>query len=357
VTPAAPASAAITVLSVDGATAGPPGVGLRVTGSGFDRDACPVVYVFFGRDRIGTVSPAADGSFTTRSLAVPGDVTSGARSVTATCRPVRTAGAARARFTVEPASAHRTAFVSSLHSPSQVPRTLKDLGISALVALVLLAIVVFPSELFDSTLSENYDEVCGWFRFAAPIARPFRRVGPGAVTVIVMGVAAALYGLLSPGFGLDAASMAAFVGMVLSLLVVAVLFSVPAMVHMRRRFGEWGSLDALPAGLAVAAGCVALSRALHFQPGYIYGVLVGVAFATQVSEEEDGRLAAMSTVTMLIGGLIAWVLWSVVAGRTDGTAPSAPCWWPRPCWPRLRSPGSRPQSSPCSRSGSWRGRR
>jgi len=130
-----------------------------------------------------------------------------------------------------------------------------------------------------------------------------------------------VYGLVDPGFGLDATSAAELVGLVVSLLVVAVVFSAPTILYMRRRHGERARLDVLPGGLVVAVACVAASRLLHFQPGYIYGVLVGVGFSRELAEEEDGRLAALSALVALVGSLLAWLGWAALEARAAGPNP------------------------------------
>src|SRR5581483_1446549 len=96
--------------------------------------------------------------------------------------------------------------------------------------------------------------------------------GPGRQAAVFGGVillASALYTLLDPGAGLHRQTAVLFAGMVAALLVVTVVFALPSLLMMRARHHEWGSLYALPAGLVIAAACVALSRLVHFQPGYV----------------------------------------------------------------------------------------
>lgn len=327
VTPTAPLPGStqpptLVVVTASGAVAGPPGVGLRVEGSGFPPSSCPRVFVFLGRDRLGTATPGADGRFVADRLAVPGDSAAGPRDVVASCHSSSDPPAATHLFTIEDRSIHRPALVSALHLPSQVPLGAKDLGLSALVAAALVLLVAFPSELFDSTLAENAEEVKGWFRWVAPLVRPFSRMGASVATAILLGIAALLFGLLDPGFGLDLASAAEFLGLVLSLLVVTAVFSLPALVYMRRRHGDRGRIDVLPGGLVIAGMCVLASRLLHFQPGYLYGVVVGVAFAQELPAEEDGRVSALSTAVMLVVAVVAWVVWAVVQPSAAGASPS-----------------------------------
>src|SRR4029079_2196352 len=109
-------------------------------------------------------------------------------------------------------------------------------------------------------------------------------------------------------------SAAELLGLVLSLLVVGFVFTIPELVHMRRRYRDRAALKILPIGLVVAALCVFASRVLHFQPGYLYGGIVGVAFARKLAADEDGRMEAESTIAMLVTAIVAWLAWALVQG-------------------------------------------
>jgi hypothetical protein len=84
-----------------------------------------------------------------------------------------------------------------------------------------------------------------------------------------------------------------------------------------------------PLGLVVAAVCVLVSRLTSFEPGYLYGVVAGFAFAREIRREEKGRLAlvtagfllavAVTAFTVRIpvhssaaGGAVGWVLLDTV---------------------------------------------
>lgn len=319
--PGSTAPAELTVVTRSGAVAGPPGVGLTVAGSGFPAAACERVYVFLDGDRLGSATPGADGHFHTDRLTVPGRVRRGAYDVTASCSRSGHPAAATHLFTVRTRSIHRPQLVSSLHLPSQVPLGAKELGLSALAAAALVLLVGMPSELFDNTLTENYAEVRRWFRWGAPLLRPFARLSHRTLAVILLLVAALLFATLNPGFGFDGSSAATMIGLLVSLLVVAFVFSLPTLVHMRRRYGEPAALDILPFGLVIAALCVLASRLLHFQPGYLYGGVVGVAFGQKMAEEEDGPVTAASTAAMLVTAVLAWLVWAAVQRPASGSSP------------------------------------
>jgi hypothetical protein len=68
-------------------------------------------------------------------------------------------------------------------------------------------------------------------------------------------------------------------------------------------------LHALPSGLIVAAAGVLISRVTNFQPGYLYGVLVGVLFAGPLRRNEQGHLVAVTSSAVLLASVLAWLLW------------------------------------------------
>ncbi len=96
---------------------------------------------------------------------------------------------------------------------------------------------------------------------------------------------------------------------------IVVGMSVPAavnIVYRRRRHGADQArpyLKALPAGLAIAALCVLVSRLADFAPGYLYGLICGVAFSRQLAKHEKGHVIALSTVVTLAIATAVWLAW------------------------------------------------
>ena len=74
--------------------------------------------------------------------------------------------------------------------------------------------------------------------------------------------------------------MNSFVATLLSVIVgTAVGTAVGFLYRRRKKYDVTRHFEALPAGLAMAALCVVLSRISNYQPGYLYGVVCGVAFS------------------------------------------------------------------------------
>jgi hypothetical protein len=57
---------------------------------------------------------------------------------------------------------------------------------------------------------------------------------------------------------------------------------------------------------------VLVSRLAHIEPGFLFGLVVGVMFARELRTAEDGKLATMATALLIAFGFGAWLLFSVL---------------------------------------------
>jgi hypothetical protein len=200
-------------------------------------------------------------------------------------------------------------FTGSVPAPSEISTDPVVLLQSAALAALLVFLMPFPSQLFNSTLETHEDEVRRLFR----IDRLGAVVGgigafwgswPGVAVFTLL--AALLYGFLDPGFGFDLGSLATFFGMLFGIVLVSAAFAVP-IVAAHRRHGDHPSLEVVPISLAVGVACVLLSRLTSFQPGYLYGVVIGLAFARELSGPEEGRATAIGAGLMLAVAFVSWL--------------------------------------------------
>jgi len=242
-------------------------------------------------------------------------------------------------------------FRESVPLPGQISLDPVILLQSLAIALGLVLLIPFPGALFDSTLEANYAEVMGRVRSArrrlAPIGSGLGRRQASAATsagteerdgdgwrtparVALSLLLAALLGcLLDPTFGLDVASAATYIGVMGGVVVTLLVFALPRLRAYRsnRRLADptddptrWEPyLRALPAALLVAIACVLISRLTSFQPGYLYGLIIGVTAGHELSDRQSARTAASATVVMLLVALAAWFALAWV----DGVAPAA----------------------------------
>jgi len=198
--------------------------------------------------------------------------------------------------------------------PRDIPWSPKVILRNALLAILMLLLILFPSVLFNSTYEENSAEVRGWFAF---LNRPTVAIGrlrakrwfkPVAFGLFFL-LGALIYAFLSPGFGFHRSSLALFLGLLTGLVAVTLVAEVPVILYVRKRHGEEGQIRLLAGSLIVAVVCVAVSRLVHFQPGYLYGIIAGASFSAAVKDDEQGRGLAVGSAILLAVSIAAWLLW------------------------------------------------
>ena len=111
-----------------------------------------------------------------------------------------------------------------------------------------------------------------------------------------------LGGLLDPHFGFTRASVLTYAGVVAATVTgISVAAAASFEYRRRRRLATAFHLHALPAGLLIAALCVLVSRLGGIQPGYLYGLVCGVAFAGTLGKREEGQSVVVSMLATLDG--------------------------------------------------------
>jgi len=231
----------------------------------------------------------------------------------------------------------RSAFVDAVAGPAQVSLDPAILAQSAVLTLLVVVLLPFPSELFNRTLEENLGEIRAAFRRLPLVGRRIHDAPPAggaaqpapagsgrllviAAFVLVSGL---LYGLLDPDFGPDTRSLVTYAGIVVALVAVTWAAALPRRA-VHRAAGDPGHLHAVPGTLAIAAACVLVSRLAGFLPGYLYGVILGYAFARQLGVPEEGRSHALSAWWMLGLAFVAWLTLGAVRGLgIEGSMPAA----------------------------------
>ena len=215
---------------------------------------------------------------------------------------------------------------STLATPADLLHAPMTLLVNALIALALVLLVTFPSHLFNRTYEENHVGIRAWWERRLPwlkrlrakpakLRAPIRADASFVVVVLSGGVLAAL---LDPQFGPNLRTLALLVGAALALTAGFAVGAIAAGLYRvaRHRAGPW-QLHALPSGLVVAAFCVLISRLTDFQPGYLYGLIGGVAFARSLSEREEGHVVALTSVVTLLVSVAAWLLWVPVSAASS----------------------------------------
>lgn len=219
----------------------------------------------------------------------------------------------------------QTTFAAAIPGPGGIATDPAIVLQSAVLAALLVLLIPFPSQLFNSTLEEHYDEVRHWFRLdrlsaAGGRIGGFWRTPPGIAAFVIL--AGLIYAFLDPTLGPDAAGLGEVVGLVAGLVIVTAVAAVPA--WLTGRAGRGGvRLRALPATLVVGLVCVAISRLTEFQPGYVYGVILGLEFARPIETRDTARLNAVTAALGLALALAAWFGLDAIRTADSGFAAAA----------------------------------
>jgi hypothetical protein len=201
------------------------------------------------------------------------------------------------------------ALAASVAGPSEISLEPATLASSAGLAVVLLLFLGFTSELFNSTVESNYDEIAGWLRLrrGAPPGRIGRLWASPVGVGLFLALGALIYVLLDPALALDLESVAVYLGMLAGLGVVMLAFEAPALLLYRRRTGASAGVRALPWTLPAAALCVIVSRVAGLEPGYLYGLLLGLVFKGELTAGQEGRQTAAGAAWTMAVAVAAWI--------------------------------------------------
>jgi Protein of unknown function (DUF642) len=236
-----------------------------------------------------------------------------------------------------------SSIATTIPTPREALLPLKSLAVNGGIAAAVAMLLTFPSQLFNTTLQQNYGDITLWWKKKL---RPFRRrrrssrvpstgeaVSTAAeersaflekrwvfVAVFLLG---ALANTLNDGhFGLTLSTLVTFVGVVLSLTVgLSVSFAIQTIYHTRRHGSAPRKLIAIPLGLAIAALLVGFSRLINFEPGYLYGLVCGVVFTRELPTNEKGHVAALSILAALVLSVVAWIIWIPVNAAAQRAHP------------------------------------
>jgi hypothetical protein len=276
-------------------------------------------------------------------------------------------------------------FASSVPDPTQINLDPVVVAESVAITAGVVLLVPFPSALFNSTLEDNYDAVMAgvgrvrrklrdwWLRFvrwlraeiarrrqpppalqpaliadqAHPLAGPLPPTSsPGPVMaapvtaalvsdgqpardvwrtplgiLAFVGISAVLYSFLDPTFGISLTSLASLVGLAVGLLIILVAYGLPLLYFSRNQRIAL-TVRALPASLIIALVCVLVSRIANFQPGYLYGLVIGFFFAHELTPEIEGKAEAWAAGMSLGAAFVAWVLLAFIRGGAAGGDPT-----------------------------------
>ncbi|MGH2717285.1 MAG: FGLLP motif-containing membrane protein, partial [Actinomycetota bacterium] len=256
--------------------------------------------------RIGSAPVDASGNAGAKGLSVPGNARPGSHAITSSCTSSGASVVARAQFRVT-AGLHRAAFDTALNDPVHIDLSAKSFALTAAIAVAVLALVAFPAQVFNATLQEHYEEVRGWFHLKRPLAEVVKDINQRVLFPIFLLVGGLLFALITPDFGFNRSTLALVLGLAIAVAIVTVGFAVPTFIYFLKKYKDRGQILVMPGSVVVGLVCVGLSRLLHFEPGYLYGLLAIFVFHHETNEKTDGQLAAASAVVVIALAILTWV--------------------------------------------------
>jgi hypothetical protein len=206
---------------------------------------------------------------------------------------------------------------SSVPTPGQVRFKATSALLAAALAGFLVLLLAFPAEVFNKTYDENEEEIHLVFTRMGLRRHHLSRFW-GYLVYVLVGVGLTVW--LALGEESDGNPVAVAIGLLVALPVVTFAFEFSAELYLRTRSRIPGSLHVLPTALFVAALCAVISRLIHLEPAYLYGVFAGYTAmrAGSLAEEEEGKSVLVGVAVLAVIAGISWFAWGALDGQAHG---------------------------------------
>lgn len=209
--------------------------------------------------------------------------------------------------------------------PTQVSVEPTVVGTNLGLALFSVLFFGLTSSAFNTILRDYRDELLATLGRFAPraLVRGLAKVGPslGHLTkrgrgslvltwLLVLLLTSLIESFLDPQLGVLTAER---LGLLITLFVSGVAASgleLGSDLYAHRRWAPTIKTEGKVqwVGIAIAAACVILSRALDFKPGYLYGIVGAIYVMPRLSGvRKSGKSALLVLLTVFAGGLILWL--------------------------------------------------
>jgi hypothetical protein len=198
------------------------------------------------------------------------------------------------------------------------------------IGLVLLLLAVLPAHLLNATIAEQSDRferrfpnlhsprwltaLVGWFR-SAPV------VGGIVVTLAT----AILFGFADPKFGFTTASLRLVLACGIALFLVGYVANALTGLVARVQWNIVAAVSTRPYGLILTIIGVLISRLLHFSPGFLIGLILGLTIQGKSAAGFAWRTVVLRSSIVLVMAIAAWIGYSTLTlgGNEGGTFGSA----------------------------------
>ena len=192
-----------------------------------------------------------------------------------------------------------------------------DLGViltNLLFGGFTLVLMLLSAEIFNQTVEENEDDIKSWFgRISGPLKGLLGVIGDVGrlitdgrgvagilAPIVLLALAALLYGLEEPGYGINEQSAVIFISFLAAFAVLTYVYD-GGQLLMTNGFGIPGSIRLFPTGIFVALFCIALTRLLGFQPGIIFGFIAAhtLVAGSVITRNQEGRQILFPAIALL----------------------------------------------------------
>jgi hypothetical protein len=201
-----------------------------------------------------------------------------------------------------------------VHHPEKVPAAIE-------IGLVLLLLGILPAHLLDATLSEQWEHLGrrhprlsrnpGWLaRLHALLARA-PAIGGLAITTAT----AVLFCFADPRFGFNPESLRLVIALAVALFVVTYLVDWATKAIVRGAWGAEVTIRLRPLGLVLALLGVIASRMLHFSPGFLIGLVLGLSIAGHAVAKYAWRTVLVRSGLIIGLAIAAWLGFSAFSGE------------------------------------------
>lgn len=207
--------------------------------------------------------------------------------------------------------------LAALPSPAQAGVTPGQLAITALVTVVLVLLVAFPTALLNSAVDTGVDRVSTWLRQRRAVQPPSGtgRSWTSTWWWAACGVAAAalISAFVDPQFGFNPGSARMLLSLLVGFALDVVLGWFLVIWLARRLIPEAKhSFSFKPITLLVVIAAVVFTRVTGFEPGIVFGLVAGVSFGALASKAQSARVVLLPLGFALLLGVMAWLAYGLI---------------------------------------------
>ncbi|MEO8093920.1 MAG: hypothetical protein ABI632_03200 [Pseudolysinimonas sp.] len=194
---------------------------------------------------------------------------------------------------------------------------------AAVGTVVLVLLIAFPTQLFNSAADRANAAARAWWRRRRGASKPSsaRRVSFAGWPLAAGGVllAGVISAFVDPGFGLDAAGWRALLSILVSFAIEVGVGWIAVILLVRRTHPDaTPKFEFQPLSLLVVALAVVVSRLSGFEPGIVFGLVAGVAFGGLLATADRARVALIGIGWAFAIGVVAWLGYSLIPADTEG---------------------------------------